>query len=426
MKLQGGISRMRFLPLLLLLPLPALAADAAPALLGIPLEFLLFALTLLGVALLHERTLEVALTGLFAIIALKFYAGGFDLAAHLQHEAGILINLGGLLLGFAALADHFEKSQVPELLPRWLPDGRAGAFALLVAVFVLSSFLDNIAAAMIGGAAAKHLFHNRLHLGYLAAIVAASNAGGAGSVLGDTTTTMIWIDGVAATEVLHAYVAAVPALLFCGLFAARQQHALQAIQKQQTPGLRLAWPRLAAVALVLAGAVAANIWLDFPAIGVWAGLLLASPFARTDGRVVRGALRGALFLLALVLCASLMPVAALPAASWPTTLGLGFVSAVFDNIPLTKLALDQGGYDWGMLAYAVGYGGSMIWFGSSAGVALAGLFPQAKSVGGWLKAGWHVAVAYLLGFFILLATLGWQPQAPHRSPAATLSTEQAP
>ena len=29
------------------------------------------------------------------------------------------------------------------------------------------------------------------------------------------------------------------------------------------------------------------------------------------------------------------------------------------------LALKQGGYDWGVLAYAVGFGGSMIWFGSS-------------------------------------------------------------
>ncbi len=57
-------------------------------------------------------------------------------------------------------------------------------------------------------------------------------------------------------------------------------------------------------------------------------------------------------------------------ASWQTALGLGFVSAVFDNIPLTALALKQGGYDWGFLAYAVGFGGSMIWFGSSAGVAL--------------------------------------------------------
>ena len=71
-----------------------------------------------------------------------------------------------------------------------------------------------------------------------------------------------------------------------------------------------------------------------------------------------------------------MPVDALPAASWQTALGLGFVSSVFDNIPLTKLALDQGGYDWGFLAYAVGFGGSMLWFGSSAGVAISTQFPR--------------------------------------------------
>jgi Na+/H+ antiporter NhaD/arsenite permease-like protein len=105
----------------------------------------------------------------------------------------------------------------------------------------------------------------------------------------------------------------------------------------------------------------------------------------------------------------MMPVEQLPAPSWQSALGLGFVSAVFDNIPLTKLALEQGGYDWGVLAYAVGFGGSMIWFGSSAGVAVSNLFPQARSVWTWLRAGWYVPIAYLVGFAVLLATLGWRP-----------------
>ena len=104
----------------------------------------------------------------------------------------------------------------------------------------------------------------------------------------------------------------------------------------------------------------------------------------------------------------------LPSASWQTALGLGFVSAVFDNIPLTALALKQGGYDWGYLAYAVGFGGSMIWFGSSAGVALANQDPEAKSVGLWLRHGWHVALAYVVGFFIMLAILGWHPDTEHK------------
>ena len=75
----------------------------------------------------------------------------------------------------------------------------------------------------------------------------------------------------------------------------------------------------------------------------------------------------------------------LPGASWQTAMGLGFLSAVFDNIPLTALAIAQGGYDWGMLAYTVGYGGSMIWFGSSAGVAISNMYPEAKSVGQWVQ-----------------------------------------
>jgi hypothetical protein len=77
----------------------------------------------------------------------------------------------------------------------------------------------------------------------------------------------------------------------------------------------------------------------------------------------------------------MMPVEQLPAARGRPPSAWAFLSSVFDNIPLTALALKQGGYDWGFLAYAVGFGGSMIWFGSSAGVALSNMYPEARSVG---------------------------------------------
>jgi hypothetical protein len=87
----------------------------------------------------------------------------------------------------------------------------------------------------------------------------------------------------------------------------------------------------------------------------------------------------------------------------------------------------QGGYDWGMLAYAVGYGGSMIWFGSSAGVAITNLYPEARSVGAWIRGGWHVAVAYIVGFFVMLALLGWQPHERQKTePQKAPSTSQMP
>jgi Na+/H+ antiporter NhaD/arsenite permease-like protein len=389
-----------------------LNSPTGPRLVGVRAEFLLFALTLVGVALFHTRTFEVALTGLAAILAVRLLTDGeFDVAAHFTHEAPVLVNLLGLLLGFAVLARHFEESETPKVMPRFLPDDWTGGLVLLALIFVLSSFLDNIAAAMIGATVAKQVFRDRLDLGYLAAIVAASNAGGSGSVVGDTTTTMMWIQGVGALDVLHAYVAAIPALLFFGVIASRQQHRLQPIQADPVGRPHVRWKHIAAVVLILVGAIVANILLEFPAAGVWAAILLAALVTPTDWKIVPASLKGSLFLIMLVSCASLMPVEDLPPASWASTFGLGWISAVFDNIPLTKLALEQGGYDWGLLAYAVGFGGSMVWFGSSAGVALTNLFPAGRSVLGWLGRGWHVAVGYALGFFVLFLLLGWNPPA---------------
>jgi Na+/H+ antiporter NhaD/arsenite permease-like protein len=399
---------------------------------GVPLEFVLFALMLAGVALFHHRTLEVALSGLATILAYKLAVTGIHgvsglagLAHHLADEWVVLANLFGLLMGFALLSRHFEESRVPDFLPSLLPDDWRGGFVLLVMVFVLSSFLDNIAAALIGGTVAAAVYRRRIYIGYLAALVAASNAGGSGSVVGDTTTTMMWIDGVSPMDVLHAYVAAGTALLVLGVPASMQQQRHSPIATEAAAGVRIDWARVVIVGFILAAAIAVNVTINvvypamadrFPFIGaaVWVALLVAAPIRRPDWAVMPATLRGTLFLLSLVLAASLMPVERLPPASWGTAFGLGFVSAVFDNIPLTKLALEQGGYDWGMLAYTVGFGGSMIWFGSSAGVALTNMFPEGRSVGGWLKAGWHVALGYVVGFFVMLAVVGWQPHAPHK------------
>ena len=399
----------------------------SPELFGIPVDFILFALTLIGVAVFHHYVLAVALTGLATIVMYKLAFTGFKagpgpagFAAHMQHEWVILTNLLCLLVGFAILARHFEDSRVPDALPRVLPRSWKGGFMLLVLIFMLSGFLDNIAAALIGGTMAGVGFRKRVHIGYLAAIVAASNAGGAGSVVGDTTTTMMWIDGVSPIAVLDAYVAASVALIVTGLVAARQQHAYAPIVRDAARGIAVDWPRVGIVAFILLAAIAANVIANlrfpavldhFPVIGaaVWVAILLCAPLRKPEWSLLPEALKGSIFLLALVTCASMMPVEKLPAASWQTAFGLGFVSAVFDNIPLTALALKQGGYDWGMLAYAVGFGGSMIWFGSSAGVAISNAYPEAKSVGRWLAQGWHVALAYVIGFVVMLAIVGWHP-----------------
>ena len=428
---------------LLCLPMPARAElGSGPELFGIPFDFFLFAATLIGVALFHKHTLRVALTGLAVITLYKLGFTGFKsgdglpgLFGHIAHEWVIITNLFGLLVGFALLSNHFERSHLPQLLPRFLPDGWKGAFALLVMIWVMSGFLDNIAAALIGGTLAATLFRRKLHIGYLAAIVAASNAGGAGSVVGDTTTTMMWLDGVSPLDVFHAYVAAAVALVVCGIPAALQQHRYSPIVRDIGTRHPVDWARFAIVVLILVAAILTNVTVNlrfnhlssaFPFIGVavWLVIIACAPWRSPQWNLVPEAAKGSVFLLSLVLCASMMPVDKLPPASWQSAFALGFVSSVFDNIPLTALALKQGGYDWGVLAFAVGFGGSMIWFGSSAGVALSNMYPQARSVGLWLRHGWHVPVAYVCGFAALMLTLGWEPHDTHKPVTAPAAASQ--
>lgn len=418
---------------LMILPVIAFAATPAaiPLFLGIRFEFILFALTLVGVAVFHHKTMYVALAGLASILILKYiFLPDYSFIEHISgtadHEGEwrTLLNLTGLLFGFGILAKIFEESGIPDELPAILPDDWKGGFMLLVLVFIISSFLDNIAAAMIGGTVAVVVFKGKVHLGYLAGIVAASNAGGSGSVVGDTTTTLMWIDGVNPLDVIHAYFAAIPALIILGIPASIIQDRYQRIQKDATVNLKIDAGKILIVALILIGAILTNYFLDFPALGVWIAIIIGSLFRKTPWDEIPRAVQGTIFLVALVTCASLMPVNDLPPATWQTAFSLGFISAVFDNIPLTKLCLEQGGYDWGVLAYSVGFGGSMLWFGSSAGVALSNIFPEMRSVVDYVKKGWFVTVAYIVGFFIMLGIAGWHPHDPHKDDKNAVPTEQ--
>lgn len=368
----------------------------------------------------------VALAGLAAVVIFKYiFEKKFDIFQHITGHDGfegewrIILNLLGLLLGFAILAKHFGESKVPEVLPEFLPDDWRGGLVLLFFIFIMSAFLDNIAAAMIGGTIAMVVYKGRLHPGFLAAIIAASNAGGAGSILGDTTTTLMWIDGVEPLWVIPAFIAAFASFIIFGIFGAVQQHKFQPILKDPKAGVKVDSGKLLIVLLILTGAILTNIFLDFPAAGIWIAILAGSLFYKTPWHEISHAWKGTVFLIALVVIASLMPVEELPPASWQSAFSLGFISAVFDNIPLTKLCLDQGGYDWGILAYAVGFGGSMIWFGSSAGVAMSNMYPETRNTIKYLKNGWHIVVAYIIGFFVMLGIAGWHPHDPHKNEIRT-------
>ena len=82
--------------------------------LGVPVDFILFGLTLLGVALFHRHTLQVALTGsrrhgLQLYSPASKFGTGLASGHLLHHEWIILANLFLLLDGLCALVAAFRK-----------------------------------------------------------------------------------------------------------------------------------------------------------------------------------------------------------------------------------------------------------------------------------------------------------------------------
>src|SRR5204862_7283454 len=98
---------------------------------------------------------------------------------------------------------------------------------------------------------AHRLFRGKVHIAFVAAIVAASNAGGSWSVVGDTTTTMMWIAGVPPSHVFAAIIPAVIALFIFGIPAAIRQSRHWPILKRSHTQPAVDWLRVSVVGLIL-------------------------------------------------------------------------------------------------------------------------------------------------------------------------------
>lgn len=379
--------------------------------------------------------------------------------AHAEERRHIIGNLAVLLPGFAMIAYYFEHSGACA----WIERRVQSDVGILWMVYGLSIGLDNIAAAMIGGSLVMaryrsvitHCRTRRRNLPrwlfmLLIGVIAASNLGGAASFVGDTTTVMIYLSGVGALELAKGFTSSALAQRLLGWLmvqghkempedydhthAGRQEYVdwrWQDVIDGLIAALLLVclpwrWGRLCGLVLDgrrlyplfgIPGLVVGNILVDEPGIGLWIGLLAGITLAKvadlclgTGGtpfswKELWHAVPNTAFLLLLVTAAKLLPLDELKPVllllgKEGIAILLGLLSPVFDNIPLTSLALDIGGFDWALLALAVGYGGSMLWFGSSAGVALARQFPELENTRHWFAKPFMILFAV---YWIMIA-----------------------
>ena len=112
-----------FLSFLALSVVPAAAWAAGtepPALGGIPIDFILFALTLIGVALFHRHTLAIAVSGLVVISLFKIAASPFPEGpgvmgwiSHLGHEWVLLDQSPGPAARLCAPVEALRSEPFP-------------------------------------------------------------------------------------------------------------------------------------------------------------------------------------------------------------------------------------------------------------------------------------------------------------------------
>ncbi len=95
-------------------------------------------------------------------------------------------------------------------------------------------------------------------------------------------------------------------------------------------------------------------------------------------------------------------------------IGVGFISAIIDNVPVMSAILKanpQMGLDqWLLVTLAAGIGGSMISFGSAAGVAVMGKLRGIYTFAAHMKFAWTIVVGYVISmivWYIQFEILGW-------------------
>ena len=85
-------------------------------------------------------------------------------------------------------------------------------------------------------------------------------------------------------------------------------------------------------------------------------------------------------------------------------MGVGFISAIIDNVPVMSAILKadpQMGLDqWLLVTLAAGIGGSMISFGSAAGVAVMGKLRGIYTFAAHMKFAWTIVVGYIISMIV--------------------------
>ncbi|MFC1798124.1 sodium:proton antiporter NhaD [Patescibacteria group bacterium] len=296
--------------------------------------------------------------------------------------------------------------------------------------FFLSPIADNLTTALILATVIITIEQKNKAFLVPAAIniVVAANAGGAWSPFGDITTLMAWTAGKGTfVDFLFLFPAAIIGYLVTAYLLSRVVpetspviHLSNNVEPEMAKGAKVV---MALGIFTIFSAVMSHQFLHLPAMwGMMFGLALLKMYdyrlkikhgkafgvfksiAKIENNTLLfffGILAavGALYFIGWL---ALAAVVYDPSVLGPTlsNIGVGFLSAIVDNIPVMSAVLkanpDMGLDQWMLVTLTAGVGGSMIAFGSAAGVGVMGKLPGIYTFGAHMKYSWTIVIGYFV------------------------------
>ena len=337
---------------------------------------------------------------------------------HLGKTAEILVFLLGAMTiveiidyfdGFATIKGFIRTNVKVRLL--WI-------FSILA--FILSAIIDNLTATIVLITILQKVIQERnTRLWFAGLIIVAANAGGAWSPIGDVTTTMLWIGKKVSTPELikYLFIPSVVCMVVPTLIASRYKAFRGTINNKDVGevqksrfGSRMLYLGLGSILFV---PFFKQITHLPPYVGMMLSLAVVAAFAElyssakfslsnidetADNHAIHSPVHAALtkielpsilFFLGILMAVGALEslgllfnfagdlTQAIPNMDIVVSL-FGTISAVIDNVPLVAASMgmfSQGPDDpiWHAIAFAAGTGGSMLVFGSAAGVVAMGM-----------------------------------------------------
>ena len=393
-------------------------------------------------------------TLIYVLIAWHYVYYGLDIAPLQENLHHLIVEIASiyffLFVAMTYIESLIERGVFEALKLKLLQKGYNYKKLFWITGFIaffLSPVADNLTTALVLSTVLLTLEHHNRQFLILGAIniVVAANAGGAWSPFGDITTLMVWTAGKGTfSEFLFLFPASFIGWIVTAYLLSKYLPDGSPLDKDNTSACKVpehATIKKGGIGIVFLGittiilAVTIHQVFHLPAFwGMMLGLALFGFYSsylkkkhkeriwlyRRMAEVENDTLLFFFGLLAAVSGLSYLGYIAIAAnvynvmdPFWVNVM-IGVVSAIIDNVPLMFAVLKANPVmdttQWMLITLTAGIGGSLISFGSAAGVGVMGRLRGVYTVATHMKYAWTVALGYMISvgiFYLQFEILGF-------------------